>query len=81
MAAFWCCFGIHIRTSSNSYIRCWSARTGPRIKAVSDAENISASHSAAVLDDDDKSTVRELSEDGLSHDGTVVPGGLRRDSE
>ena len=41
----------------------------------------SASRSAASLDDNDKSTVKELSEDGHSYDGTVVRGGLRRDRE
>ena len=34
------------------------------------------SSSEAVQHDDDKSTVKELSDDGLSHEGTVVCGGL-----
>ena len=41
----------------------------------------SASSSVAALHDEDKSMVKELSEDGNSYDGTVVRGGLRRDSE
>ena len=41
----------------------------------------SASRSMASLIDEDKSTVKEVSEDGHSYDGTVVRGGLRRDSE
>ena len=34
-----------------------------------------------ALHDDDADTVKEVSDDGHSYDGTVVRGGLRRDSE
>ena len=34
-----------------------------------------------ALHDDDAATVKEISEDGHSYDGTIVRGGLRRDSE
>ena len=34
-----------------------------------------------AIRDDDAATIKALSDDGHSYDGTVVRGGLRRDSE
>ena len=34
-----------------------------------------------ALRDDDAATIKEISDDGHSYDGTIVRGGLRRDSE
>ena len=48
----------------------------------SDARNRQVNSSQLLaLRDDDAATVKEISDDGHSYDGTVVRGGLRRDSE
>ena len=59
----------------------WNVIAGESGAVSSVGHEQSASRSVAALGDDDKSTVKELSEDGHSYDGTVVRGGLRRDSE